>query len=100
LLQEQKITEKAAKETMIKIVLENSEPMQVAEKMGWLAKLSEQELEKICDKVISENQKAVQDFKKGEQKALNCLLGQVEKAAKGRAEPRLVKKIIEKKLKK
>jgi len=100
LLQEQKIMEKAAKETMIKIVLENSEPLQVAGKMGWLAKMSEQELEKICDKVISENSKAVQDFKKGEQKALNFLLGQAARAAKGRAEPRLVKKIIEEKLKK
>jgi aspartyl-tRNA(Asn)/glutamyl-tRNA(Gln) amidotransferase subunit B len=57
------------------------------------------EIEKIVDKVIKENKKAVDDFKSGEAKALNFLVGQVMRLSNKRADFKTAKEVIEKKLK-
>ncbi len=43
-------------------------------------------VEKICQKVIKENKKAVEDFLSGEQNALNFLVGQVMRLSERRAD--------------
>jgi Asp-tRNA(Asn)/Glu-tRNA(Gln) amidotransferase B subunit len=58
----------------------------------------ENELETICDKVIAENQKSVNDYKKGKFNSINHLKGQVMKATNGKANPVIVNKILERKL--
>lgn len=60
---------------------------------------NEAELEAICLKVISENQKSVDDYRKGKLGSINHLKGQVMKATKGKADPNIVNKILESKLK-
>ncbi len=57
------------------------------------------EIEKIVDKVIKENKKAVDDFKSGEGKALNFLVGQVMRLSNKRADFKTAKDVLEKKLK-
>ena len=57
------------------------------------------ELEAICDKVIAENQKSVEDYRKGKLGSINHLKGQVMKATKGKADPSIVNKILESRLK-
>jgi aspartyl-tRNA(Asn)/glutamyl-tRNA(Gln) amidotransferase subunit B len=59
---------------------------------------NENELEAICLKVISENQKSVDDYRKGKLNSINHLKGQVMKATKGKADPAVVNKILESKL--
>lgn len=44
-------------------------------------------LEAIVDEVIAKNQKSVDEFKAGKEKALNALVGQCMKATKGKANP-------------
>jgi len=56
-------------------------------------------IEKIVDQVIAENEKAIIDFKAGEQKALNFLIGQVMKLSNKRADFATAKKLLEKRLK-
>ena len=56
-------------------------------------------IEKLCDEVIVENPKPVTDFRAGNVASLNFLKGQVIKLSKGKANPQLVGKILEKKLK-
>ncbi|MBW2970305.1 Asp-tRNA(Asn)/Glu-tRNA(Gln) amidotransferase GatCAB subunit B, partial [Candidatus Woesearchaeota archaeon] len=51
-------------------------------------------LKKACEKAIAENQKAVDDYKKGEEKALQFIIGQVMKATKGTAAPNVVKELL------
>ncbi len=45
-------------------------------------------------KVISDNPGPVEDYRKGKKKALSFLMGQVMKSTKGRANPKLVNKIL------
>lgn len=52
------------------------------------------ELEKFCKEAIEENPKAVEDYRKGEIKALNFIIGSVMKKTKGKAEPNVVKQLI------
>jgi aspartyl-tRNA(Asn)/glutamyl-tRNA(Gln) amidotransferase subunit B len=54
---------------------------------------------KLCDDVIGANPKPVADFRAGNIASLNFLKGQVIKLSKGKANPQLVGKILEKKLK-
>ena len=55
-------------------------------------------IEKIVDEVIANNQKNVEEFKAGKEKALNGLVGQVMKASKGKANPAQVNQLLRKKL--
>jgi aspartyl-tRNA(Asn)/glutamyl-tRNA(Gln) amidotransferase subunit B len=55
-------------------------------------------IEKLCDEVIAANPKPVADFHAGNIASLNFLKGQVIKLSKGKANPQLVGKILEKKL--
>lgn len=58
----------------------------------------EGEIEKIVEKIISENPKAAEDVRSGEMKAVGFLVGQIMKESKGKADPGLAQRIIKKKL--
>ena len=57
------------------------------------------ELEETINQVIEANAKPVADFKAGKEPALKFLVGQVMKATRGRANPKLVNELLKKKLK-
>ncbi len=56
------------------------------------------ELEKIIDEVLAANPKNVEEFKAGNTKALNGLVGPIMKASKGKANPAQVNALLVKKL--
>ena len=55
-------------------------------------------LEAIVDEVIATNAKNVTEFKAGNEKALNALVGQIMKASKGKANPQQVNDLLRSKL--
>ncbi len=55
-------------------------------------------LEKIVDDTIAANAKNVAEFKAGNEKALNALVGQIMKASKGKANPQQVNDLLRGKL--
>jgi aspartyl-tRNA(Asn)/glutamyl-tRNA(Gln) amidotransferase subunit B len=55
-------------------------------------------IEKIVDDVIAANQKSVDEFKSGKEKAFQALVGQVMKVSKGTANPAQVNDILKRKL--
>jgi aspartyl-tRNA(Asn)/glutamyl-tRNA(Gln) amidotransferase subunit B len=55
-------------------------------------------LEKIVDEVIAASAKNVAEFKAGNEKALNALVGQIMKASKGKANPQQVNDLLRQKL--
>ncbi len=63
-----------------------------------IEKTSEKEIEKFVKQAIKENPQAVNDYCSGEQKALNFLIGQVMKISNRRADFKIAKKLLEKKL--
>ena len=56
-------------------------------------------LEKIIKEILIDNEKSVNDYKSGEQKAFNFLIGQVMQKTNKRADYNTIKKILEEKLK-
>ena len=48
------------------------------------------EIEKIIDEVLAAHPKNVEEYKAGNAKALNGLVGQIMKASKGKANPQQV----------
>jgi aspartyl-tRNA(Asn)/glutamyl-tRNA(Gln) amidotransferase subunit B len=55
-------------------------------------------LEAIVDDVITANAKNVAEFKAGNEKALNALVGQIMKGSKGKANPQQVNELLRSKL--
>jgi len=56
------------------------------------------ELESIIDGVLAANQKSVDEFRAGKDKAFQALVGQAMKASKGKANPAQVNEMLKKKL--
>lgn len=57
------------------------------------------ELESLCDTVLKDNPKSIEDYRKGRTNSINHLKGQIMKATKGKADAKLVSEILERKLK-
>jgi len=55
-------------------------------------------IEAMIDTVLAANAKSVEEFRAGKDKAFNALVGQVMKAAKGKADPQQVNDLLRKKL--
>jgi len=73
-------------------------PGQIVREKG-LAQISDAaELERVAAEVIAENPKPVADFKAGKKQALGALVGQVMRATKGKANPQLVRQLLQRAL--
>lgn len=96
LLQDNKITPLKAKDILRKFIPKSFSPMQEAKQSQSIS--DEKELEKIIDGIINKNQQSIKDFKAGESKALNFLIGQVMHATNKRANFQTIKKILERRL--
>jgi aspartyl-tRNA(Asn)/glutamyl-tRNA(Gln) amidotransferase subunit B len=55
-------------------------------------------IEPLIDEVLAKNQKMVDEFRAGKQKAFNALVGQCMKATRGKANPQQVNELLRKKL--
>jgi aspartyl-tRNA(Asn)/glutamyl-tRNA(Gln) amidotransferase subunit B len=55
-------------------------------------------LDVIIDQVLAANQKSVDEFRSGKEKAFNALVGQIMKASQGKANPGQVNELLRKKL--
>lgn len=56
--------------------------------------LGEKETLKVVNEVISENAEAVEELKNGKVQILGFLIGQVQKKLKGKADPKIVSRMI------
>lgn len=101
LLSNKKITARVAKDvlnTMTSQVLIHGpfeSPKDYVKKEGLGAVSDSGEIKKFCEEAIKENPQAVEDYKKGGEKSINFLVGQVMKKSKGKASPDEVKKILQ-----
>ncbi len=74
-------------------------PVDIIESKGLKSISSSAELEKICQEVVAQNEKSVQDYLGGKENAFKALIGQVMKATRGQANPQLASEILIKILK-
>ena len=98
LVESKKITDDVGKKLLEKLAEKPFDVNEHVKKEGLTAMGDEGEIERLCDESIRANQKAVKDYKKGGEKALNFLVGQVVAKTKGRADAKLVKELMVKKI--
>ena len=94
LIDEGKITGKIAKGVFTKMYQSGKKPADIVKDEGLEVVSDEGELEKIILGIIDNNEKSVEDFINGKQKAIGFLVGQTMKATKGKADPKAVNKIL------
>jgi len=87
-----------AKEVLAETVKTGESPRAIAEDKNLIQESDEGALIMIVERVLSDNQKAAEDIKNGELKAIGFLVGQVMKASQGKANPAVVQQLIKKQL--
>jgi aspartyl-tRNA(Asn)/glutamyl-tRNA(Gln) amidotransferase subunit B len=92
LLDKDKITEHQAREILRSWIPKSFFPSKNLE--GKEKIVDEEELENFVKEVLKNFPEAVQDYKKGKENALNFLIGQIMKKSKGRADNKIVEKIL------
>lgn len=95
-IENNKITELKAKDILRSWKEKSEDPKKEIEENKSISDSSE--IEKIAKKVISENKKAVDDYKNGEEKSINFLIGKLMQATNKRADFKTAKEVLEKNL--
>jgi len=70
----------------------------VIEAKGWKQITDTGAIEALVDEVLAANQKSVEEYRAGKEKAFNALVGQAMKATRGKANPQQVTDLLKKKL--
>ncbi|MFG0319054.1 MAG: Asp-tRNA(Asn)/Glu-tRNA(Gln) amidotransferase subunit GatB [Planctomycetota bacterium JB042] len=88
------ISRQAARKVIAELDATDAAPAEVVERLG-LAQVSDEEaLGTTVDEVIAAQEKVVEDYRGGNENALNALVGGVMKATKGKANPQLARELL------
>ena len=77
----------------------SANPEAVVKEKGLVQISDESAIAKICEEAIAESPKAVEEYKSGKERAIGAIVGLVMKKSKGQANPQIVNKILQEKLK-
>jgi aspartyl-tRNA(Asn)/glutamyl-tRNA(Gln) amidotransferase subunit B len=99
-IEDQKISGPSAKKLLEIVWSEGGEIQELIQKEGLEQISSDDEIEKILDEVISENQKQFEQLKSGKDRLQGFFVGQVMKKTSGSASPQVVNKLLKDKLSK
>lgn len=93
-----KISSRVAKEVLEETYVTGKDPLIIIQEKGLEQVSDAGALEGICDQVLGDNPKIVEDFKNGKEKAFAALIGKVMAMTKGQANPGIVTEILKKKI--
>ena len=96
LIEEGKIASPVAKTVLKEMFAKGKDPSQIIEDKGLARITNQEEIETIAKEIIAKNSKAVEDFKKGKENALQFLVGQMMAKTKGTASPQIAEGILKK----
>ncbi len=96
LIYEGKISSRIAKMVLAEMFSNGKDPSNIIEEKELVQMTDEDEIEKIIKNVIAGNEKAISDYKKGKESALQFLVGKVMAEAKGKANPEIANKLLKK----
>ena len=100
LLLENTITNSVAKTVLEKMFETGQDPQKIVENEGLAQMNNDDEINKIVEEILEDNEKAIADFQSGKETAIGFLVGQAMKATRGRINANNVKEVIIKKLNK
>ncbi|WP_456402437.1 Asp-tRNA(Asn)/Glu-tRNA(Gln) amidotransferase subunit GatB [Persephonella sp.] len=93
------ISSKIGKEVFEEIFKTGKSPKTIVEEKGLKQVTDEGEIRKIVEEVLNNHPAEVEKYKAGNQKLMGFFVGQVMKATRGKANPKLVNKILQELLK-
>ncbi|HHV37965.1 MAG TPA: Asp-tRNA(Asn)/Glu-tRNA(Gln) amidotransferase subunit GatB [Tepidimicrobium sp.] len=94
LIDEDKISNNIGKKVLRDMFETGKKPGKIVEEKGLIQISDEDELQKVVEGVLSENEQSIIDYRNGKDRALGFLVGQVMKATRGKANPQMVNKMI------
>ena len=94
LVDEKVINTGVAKEVFEVMFAQDIDPVQYVEEKGLKQENNAGALRRICEQVLTENPQSVADYRAGKDRALGFLVGQTMKAAKGKADPATVNRLL------
>lgn len=94
LLSKKRITDRVGQRIIEKLAESKFSPQQYVKDNKLETVADEKALEEECKTAISQNPKAVEDYKKGEERSLQFLIGKVMRATKGKAAPQVIKEVL------
>jgi aspartyl-tRNA(Asn)/glutamyl-tRNA(Gln) amidotransferase subunit B len=92
------ISGKIAKTVFDEMYRTGKGPETIVKEKGLIQITDSSEIEKAVDDIISKNQNEAARFKEGDEKLLGFFVGQVMKATKGKANPKMLNDLLKKKL--
>ena len=99
LITSEKISGKIAKDVFEEMFDTRKSPEEIVDSKG-LAQVSDhKEIEKIINTILESNKDKVKDYKNGKTKLLGFFVGLAMKDSKGKANPKILNKILQEKLK-
>lgn len=93
-----KLSSTAAKEVLAELQAKGGDAEAIAADQNLLQESDEAAIAAIVAQVLQTNDKAAEDIKNGEMKAIGFIVGQVMKQSQGKANPALAQKLIKKQL--
>jgi len=94
LVSEKQITETTAQKIMELLMEKPFDVAKYVKDNDLMAVSDSGELEKLCSEAIAENPKAVEEYRAGNEKSFNFLVGQVMRKSHGKATPKEVNEIL------
>src|SRR3989338_9411272 len=96
LLENKKINEETGRKLLSEMAKKDFSPEEKVKEKGLGMVSNQKELENFCRQAIKNSPRAVADYQRGEEKAVDFIVGQVMKLSRGKADPKEVKNIIKK----
>jgi aspartyl-tRNA(Asn)/glutamyl-tRNA(Gln) amidotransferase subunit B len=92
------ISSKIAKEVFEEMLKTNEDPAEIVKKKGLVQLSDEGEIGKFVDGIIAANKAQVEKYRAGSEKVFGFFVGEVMKATKGKANPKIVNELLKKRL--
>jgi aspartyl-tRNA(Asn)/glutamyl-tRNA(Gln) amidotransferase subunit B len=98
LIEDGTISGKIAKDVFLRMFRSGDDARTIVEREGLTQVADEGELLAVVDRVLADNPRAVEDYRRGKAAAAKALVGQVMKATRGKANPALANRLVEDRL--
>ncbi|MBX4195353.1 Asp-tRNA(Asn)/Glu-tRNA(Gln) amidotransferase subunit GatB [Candidatus Parcubacteria bacterium] len=95
MLADSRLSSRGAKDILRIISEEGGIASEIASSRNLIQKNNDEEVRKLADKIIHENEKAVNEYRSGKQSSLQFMIGRAMKESKGSANPQMLKKMFE-----
>lgn len=94
LIQDETISSKIAKKVFKEIIANDTDPKAWVEAKGMVQLSDPAKLQPIIDEVLDNNEQSIEDFKNGKDRAVGFLVGQIMQKTRGKANPKIVNKLL------